>query len=184
MASAFCEFPDEVLVAAPDDVGLNIAEAESLLADPFDQVGEAVVIDVANTVRCCVEIDAVDDALQKRVLIGDCAKVRRQFLAEVLQIILTGGPRAVFAGSDYRPDRVVWIQRLKGQIKPDERLVVLYQLEGFRPRADFRCDSIQLVLKDVAQAFGEDQREDVVLELRRVLCAANGARCVPDLGFE
>src|SRR3989304_931433 len=40
------------------------------------------------------------------------------------------------------------------------------------------------VVEDVTQTFEEDEREDVVLELRRVDLAPNLARSIPEPGFE
>ena len=45
-------------------------------------------------------------------------------------------------------------------------------------------DTVQLVIENIAEALGEDEREDVVLELRRILRASNGTSGVPDPGFE
>ena len=45
-------------------------------------------------------------------------------------------------------------------------------------------DGGQFIVEDVAEAFGEDEGEDVVLVFRRVLGSANGAGGVPDPGFE
>ena len=61
---------------------------------------------------------------------------------------------------------------------------MLDQLERLGARADFLGDAVQLVVEDVAEALGEDEREDVVLVLRRILGAADGAGGVPDPGFE
>ncbi len=45
-------------------------------------------------------------------------------------------------------------------------------------------DEVDLVVKHVAEALGEDEREDVVLVFRRVLGPADGAGGIPDPGFE
>ena len=45
-------------------------------------------------------------------------------------------------------------------------------------------DGGQFIVEDVAEAFGEDEGEDVVLVFRRVLGSANGTCGVPDPGFE
>jgi len=70
------------------------------------------------------------------------------------------------------------------QVEADEFLVVLHQLERLGARADLFGDAIQFVIEHVAQALGENEREDVVLEFWRVLRAANGTSGVPDPGFE
>jgi hypothetical protein len=63
-------------------------------------------------------------------------------------------------------------------------VVGLGELEGLLARADFLGDAVQLIIKDVAEALGENKREDVVLVFRRVLGPADGARSIPDPGFE
>ena len=73
---------------------------------------------------------------------------------------------------------------LQRQVEADELVVVLDELERLGARADLLGDAVQLVVEDVAQALGEDQREDEVLELGRILRAADAARRIPDPGFE
>jgi len=86
--------------------------------------------------------------------------------------------------SDYRPDRFFRIIGHQRQVKADELGVGLNQREGLLARADFLRDAVQLVVEHVAEALGEDEREDVVLVLRRVPGAADGAGRVPYPGFE
>ena len=45
-------------------------------------------------------------------------------------------------------------------------------------------DAVHFVVEDITQALGEDQRQDVVLVLRRVLRAADGAGCIPQPLFD
>ena len=71
-----------------------------------------------------------------------------------------------------------------GRIEADELLVVLHQLERFGPRADLLGDAVQLIIEDVTQALGEDERKDELLVFRRVLGAADRAGGIPDPGFE
>jgi hypothetical protein len=66
-AGTFGKLADEVLVAATDDVGLNVIEAKALFADLLDEVREAVVFQVALAVGRGVEVDAVNDAVQPRL---------------------------------------------------------------------------------------------------------------------
>ena len=173
LTAALGELADEILVAAPDDVRLHVVQAEALLADALDEIGEAVVVDVAHAVGGGVEVHAVDDALEQRILIGDGAQMGRELLADLVGEL-----------ADDRPDRIVRILRLQRQVEADEFLVVLDELERLGPRADFLGDAVQLVIEDIAQALGEDERQDVVLVLRRILRAANGARRIPNPGFE
>jgi len=74
--------------------------------------------------------------------------------------------------------------RHEGQVEAHQLVVGPGELEGLLARADFLRDAVQLVIEDIAQALGEDEREDVVLELGRILRAANGTGCIPDPGFE
>jgi hypothetical protein len=61
---------------------------------------------------------------------------------------------------------------------------VPHELEGLGPPANFLGDAVQLVVEDIAEALGEDEREDVVLVFAGVLGAADGARGISDPGFE
>ncbi len=40
--------------------------------------------------------------------------------------------------------------------------------------------SLELIIEDIAQALGKDEREDELLILRRILCTTNAAGGVPD----
>ena len=70
LAAALGELADEVFVALADDVGLDVLKPEALGADGLNEVGEAVVVEVALAVGGGVEIDTVDDAFQERVFPG------------------------------------------------------------------------------------------------------------------
>ena len=135
----------------------------------LDEIGEAVIVDVALAVGGGVEVDAVDDALEQRVGVGDGAEMGRELLADLVR-----------ERADDGPDRIVGVLRLQRQVEADELLVVLHQLERLGARADLLGDAVQLVVEHVAQALGEDEREDEVLVLRRVLRAADGTGGVPD----
>ena len=76
------------------------------------------------------------------------------------------------------------IVRHEGEVEADELVVGLGELEGLLARTDLGGDAVQLVVEDVAQPLGEDQRQDVVLVFGSILGAANGAGGVPDPGFE
>jgi hypothetical protein len=120
-----------------------------------------------------VEIDAVDDALQQRVLAGDGAHVGGDAFAD---------PDGELA--DDGPHRLLCVVRHQGQIEADQLVVGPGELEGLLARADFPGDAVQFVVEDVAQALGEDEREDVVLVLGRILGPADGTGRIPDPGFE
>ena len=91
-ASAFGELADEVFVAAADDVRLDVAQAEALGADGLDEVGEAVVVEVALAVGGGVEVHAVEDALEQRVGVGDGAEVGRELFADLVGDRADDGP--------------------------------------------------------------------------------------------
>ena len=128
----FGELADQVLVAAADDVGLDVLEAQALLADPLDEVGEAVVVDVALAVRRGVEVHPVDDAFERGVGLGDVVQVGRQALADLAGELADDGP-----------DGLVGVCGLERQVEADELVVLLDELERLGARADLdrRCGS-------------------------------------------
>jgi hypothetical protein len=63
-------------------------------------------------------------------------------------------------------------------------LVVLDQLECLGAGANFLGDPVQLIIEHIAEALGENEREDEVLKLWSVLRATNRTGDVPYLGFE
>ena len=92
LAAALGELADEVFVALADDVGLDVVEPEALGADGLDQVGEAVVVEVALAVGGGVEVDAVDDALQERIFPGDGPHVGGDTFADLVGELADDGP--------------------------------------------------------------------------------------------
>ena len=65
-----------------------------------------------------------------------------------------------------------------------ELVIALGELERLFPRPDPGGDAIQLIIEDIAEALGEDEREDEVLVFRRVLRTTDGAGGVPDPLFQ
>ena len=132
-----------------------------------------------------VEVDAVDDALQKRVFPGDGPHVGGDAFADFVRELADDGP-----------DRLLGIVRHEGDKESDHGLFLvvlagrgplpihLGELESLLARADLGGDAVQLVVENVAEALGEDQREDVVLVFRSVLGSPNGTGGIPDPGFE
>jgi hypothetical protein len=57
-------------------------------------------------------------------------------------------------------------------------------LKSFGSSPYFFGDAIEFIVEHIAQALGEDQRQDVILVLRRVLRATDGAGGVPQPLFE
>ena len=173
LAAALGELADEVFVALADDVGLDVVEPEALGADGLDEVGEAVVVEVALAVGGGVEVDAVDDALQERVFPGDGPHVGGDAFADLVGELADDGP-----------DRLLGIVRQEREVEADELVVGPGELEGLLARTDLGGDAVHLVVEDVAEALGEDEREDEVLVFRCVLGPADGAGGVPDPGLE
>ena len=173
LAAALGELADEVFIALADDVRLDILQPEALGADGLDEVGEAVVVDVALAVGGGVEVDAIDDALEQRVFLRDLAHVGGELLADLVRELADDGP-----------DRCFRVIRHQWQVEAHQLVVGLDELEGLLARADFRGDAVQLVIEDVAEALGEDERQDEVLVFGCILGPANGAGGVPDPGFE
>jgi hypothetical protein len=173
LAAAFGKLADKVLVAATNDVCLYVAETKPFLADALDEVGEAVIVNVAHAVSGGIEVHSVNDAFEQRVLIGDGAEVGSELFADLVRKL-----------ADDRPDCVVGIGRLQRQIETDEFLVALHKFERLGSRADLFGDAVQLVIEHIAEALGEDEREDVVLKLGRIFSATDGTCGIPDPGFE
>ena len=144
-----------------------------LVADGLDQIGETVVVEIALTVGGGVEVDAVDDALEERIFPGDGPHVGSDGFTDLVRQL-----------ADDRPDWILNIFRLQWQIKPHQFVICTHKLERLLSRAHLLGDAIQLVIEHVAEALGEDEGEDIVFVLRRVLGPANGAGGVPDPGFE
>ena len=173
LAAALGELADKVFVALADDVGLDVLKPETLGADGLNEVGEAVVVEVALAVGGRVEVHAVDDALQGRVFPGDGPHVAGDAFADLVRELANDGP-----------DRLFGIVRHEGEVEADKLVVGSGELEGFLARADLGVDAVQFIIKDIAQAFGEDEGQDVVLVFRGVLGPTDGAGGVPYPGFQ
>src|SRR5262249_17464756 len=137
--AAFSEFADEIFVAAPDDVWLNIRKTEAFGADGFYEIRESVIGEIADTMRGGVEIHAVDDPLEKWVGVGDRSEVSRELFADFVRKC-----------ADDRPYPVVGVTRLERQVEPHELLVVLNEPKRLGPRADLLRDPVDLVVEYVA----------------------------------
>src|SRR5438132_585028 len=99
-------------------------------------------------------------AVQARVLAGDGADGVGEQLAESGGLLLQIGPA-----------------RAGRNIEADEFVVLVN-------KAGTGAEALQLVLVNVGEALEEDEREDLVLELRRVNGAADDAGGFPKPGFE
>ena len=145
-------------VAAADDVGLDILESQSLFGDFFDEVTEPVVLDVAHAVGGCVEINPVDDPVEQLVVLGNFTEPKGHLLANLAGEL-----------ANDRPNRLVRIVGHKRQVEADEFIVLGHQLECFGPRTNLLGDTVDFVVKNVAEPFGKDQWKDEVLVFRWVL---------------
>jgi hypothetical protein len=173
LAAAFGELADQVFVALADDIGLDVVEPEALGADGLDEVGEAVIVEVALAVGGGVEVDPVDDTLQLRVFPGDGPHVGGDAFADLVRELADDGP-----------DRLLGIVGQERQVEAHQLVIGLGEPEGLFARADLGGDAVDLIVEHVAEALGEDEGEDVVLVFRRVLGATDGAGGVPYPGFD
>src|SRR4051812_14748992 len=119
--------------------------------------------------RCGVEVDSVDDALEWRGCLLAWPEGGRQQLSHLFS------PRG-----NKGTHSVVWVRRRQRKVEADEGLVSRDELEGLPSRTHPLRDSIDLVVEDIAKPFGEDERKDEVLVLRGVPRTSNRARGVPD----
>jgi hypothetical protein len=148
-------------------------QPEALGADRLDEIRQPVVVEIALTMGGGIEVDAVDNALQARILFGDLAQVRGELFADLVREL-----------TDDRPNGFLGIRRRQRKIKADELVVFVGELKGLFARANFARNAVQLVIVNVAEALGEDQREDEVLLFGRVSGAADRTGRLPDPGFE
>ena len=181
LAAALGELADKVFVALADDVGLDVLKPEALGADGLNEVGKAVVVEVALAVGGGVEIDTVDDAFQKRVFPSDFAHMGGDAFADLI---------GEFA--DNRPHRLLCIFWHQRQVETNHCLFLIRnsppisydQLEGFISRAHLSGDTIQFIIKYIAETFSENKRQDVIFILWRVFCPTNGTRGIPYPGLQ
>ena len=162
LAAAFGELADEIFVALADDVGFDVIEPQALGADSLNEIRKAVVVEVPLAVGGGVEIHAVDDALEQWIFTRDGPHVGGDGFADLVRQL-----------ADDRPDWILDIFRPQWQKKPHQFVIRTHKFEGVPTRADLCGDAIQLVIEHVAEAFGEDEGEDIVFVLRRVLGPAN-----------
>jgi hypothetical protein len=92
-----------------------------------------------------------------------------QGLVRVEQVGLVGGPQAGRLLGNGGP------ARFRRDTEADELVVVIHQLGGGLPVAKRLGEMADLVLEHVGEALGEDERQDVVLELRGVERPPDGA---------
>ena len=94
------------------------------------------VVEVALAVGSGVEVHTVDDALQERVFPGDGPHVGGDALTDLVGELADDGP-----------DGLLGIVRQERKVEANELMVGL-------------GDAVDLVVKDIAEALGEDEREE------------------------
>jgi len=120
-----------------------------------------------------VEVNAVNDALEEGIGVRDGAEVTGELLADLVR-----------ERADDGPNGVVGVLGRQREEEADELLVMLHELERPGPRADLLGHTVDLIIEYVAEALGEDERENEILVFRCVLGAADGTGGIPDPGFE
>ena len=131
LAAALGELADQVLVAAADDVGLDVFEPEAFLADALDEVAEAVVVEVALT-PWVVALKSTRSMMPFRS--GFSSAMARRWVVTLSPILSESVRMTDQTGSS-------GFVGLEGKVEADELLVALDELEGFGARADLarRC---------------------------------------------
>ena len=69
---------------------------------------------------------------------------------------------------------------LGGNVEADERVIGLEYLKRGITIVKLLCEPLNFVVEDVGEALNEEEREEVVLELRGVFLAADRARGIPE----
>ena len=176
LAGALGEFAQEVFVAASEEVGLDVFQAEAVagIGEDFDDAAQGGVADLAFAAGAdVVEVHLVDDAEELGVLAGDGAGGGGDVFAEAGGFLALGPGVGGAAGEDGPAG-------LGREVEADEGVVGLDQGGGGIGVAVGLGEAGDLVVEDVGKAFEEDEGEEVVLELGRVLLATNGAGGVPE----
>ena len=85
LARALGELPQQVLVGAPEEVGLHVGQAQAVarVGEGLDDAAQLGRVDVALAVALGGEVDDVDDARQRRVVAHDRAHRLGEVLADV-----------------------------------------------------------------------------------------------------
>src|SRR6266566_2334940 len=157
------ELADKVLVGPAEEIGLDVLEAEPVFAERLDQSSEPVV--VHDGLACCrrVEIDGVDDTLEPRVLTRHCSNRVGKNLAEFGGLSRYEGPST-----------------LRGNIEPHEAVVFVDDRTRGIEISNLLGDALNLIVEHVREPLEENERENVVLELRRVERPAHLASRIPE----
>ena len=161
------ELAQEVLVGAAQDIGLDVAQAQPVLAEHLYQFPQPVIPHHALPRLRGVEIHRVNHPRQFGVLARDGAHRVGERLAQ------PGGQFGQVAPAGGRR-----------QVEAHQVVVVLDQPLGGRAAAELVAQAGDLVVEDVGQALEEDEGQDVVLELGCIHRSADLAGGFPQPGLE
>ena len=180
LARTLSELPQQVLVGAAEEVRLDVGQAEAVarVGEGLDHPAQLGRVDVALAVALSCEVDHVDDARQARVVADDGTHRLGQVLPDVLRgsraATVIEGPVVRFPPGDDTPTRLL------REVEAQKLVVLLGDLESDLAVPVLLGQPGDLVVEDVREALQEQQRQQVVLELGRVLLAADRARGVPE----
>ena len=179
LARSLGELAQQVFVSAAEEIGLHIGEAEPVarVGEGFDHGGEPGRVDVALAVARGRKIHEVDDARESGVVTRHRPRGPGQMLADVgwagAPAALVGQPVVGFAASDDGP------ACFRRQIETQEPMVRFGNLQRGGAVAVAFGQTRDLVVEYVRQPLEAQDRQQIVLELRRVLLTADGAGRVP-----
>ncbi len=180
LARAFRELAQQIFVGAPEEIGLHIGKAQAIarIGERLDHEAQLRRVDVALAVSLGGEIDDIDHAGERGVLLDDGAHRLGQVLADVLGLgalaLVVQRPLDGFAPADRAPSG------LGRQIEAQQGMVALGDLERRVAVAVVLGEPRDLVVEHIRQPLQEEQRQQIVLELRRVLLAPDRAGRIPE----
>ncbi len=148
------------------------AQPIARFGEGFDDTLERLVGNLALTVAGLVEVDRVDDAGQVGVGLDDAAYAGGQLLAERLGRFL-GWPGERLTATHHRPPG------FGGQVEAHQAGIGVDDGKGGVAVAVGLGQALDFVVEHIGEALDEQQRQEVVLELGRVLFAADLAGGVP-----
>ena len=179
LAGAFRELAEQVLIGAAQEVGLHVGEAEpvSRIGERLHHGGEPGRVDVALAVALGCEVHQVDHAGEGGVVADDRTYRPRQVLADVPRpdalSAVVEGPVIRLPAADDSPTR------FRRQVEAQQLVVALRNLLCDRPVSVLVGQPVDFVIEDIGEALEEEERQQVVLELGRILRASDRAGGVP-----